>query len=81
MNGYQTIAAMRKQPWSRHALICTLSGHGLPVDRRRSAEAGAQLHIVKPIGRDELREILRKASAGKPRGEPRADTGLAKRPD
>src|SRR5690606_34666904 len=48
INGLEVIAAMRAQPWSEHARICALSGHGQAADQRRSSTAGAHMHIVKP---------------------------------
>lgn len=61
MNGYDTVAAMRTQAWSAHAMICTLSGHSQVTDQQRSEAAGADLHLVKPLRRADLERVLRAA--------------------
>ncbi len=58
MNGYDvarqlTAARPRKTP-----LVIALSGYGGEKDRRRSAEAGIDLHLVKPVKPDELQAVL-----------------------
>jgi CheY-like chemotaxis protein/two-component sensor histidine kinase len=58
LDGLESVARIRRQPWSRDALICVLSGHGQPADRERSAEAGADMHLVKPVGREALVDVL-----------------------
>lgn len=58
MNGLESIERMRSEPWGRDALICALSGHGQPSDIARSKAAGADLHLVKPIGRKMIERVL-----------------------
>ncbi|HEX7079532.1 MAG TPA: response regulator [Gammaproteobacteria bacterium] len=59
MDGFETVRAIRGQPWSAATLICTLSGHGQTAHRQGSAAAGADRHLVKPMGRKTLEGVLR----------------------
>ncbi len=65
MDGLECIRRMRGEAWGEATVICTLSGHGLPDDVESSLAAGADLHLVKPIGRAELTRALtaRRATA------------------
>jgi signal transduction histidine kinase len=57
MDGLEAIESIRKQSDGARAMICTLSGHG----KQHSAlafTAGADGHLVKPIGRAELAAVL-----------------------
>jgi CheY-like chemotaxis protein len=38
--------------------LIALTGYGQPEDRRRSAEAGFDEHLVKPVAADEVARIL-----------------------
>jgi signal transduction histidine kinase len=58
MSGLEGIELMRREPWGRNALICALSGHGQAADIERSMAAGADLHLVKPIGRKTIEQVL-----------------------
>ena len=49
---------MSKFPFAR-LLIVAMTGWGQDEDRRRSAEAGFDHHLVKPVDFDSLLEILR----------------------
>jgi CheY-like chemotaxis protein len=60
MDGLEAIAKIRETPGGRTALICTLSGHG-KAHAERAFEAGADGHLVKPVGRAELRAVLDRA--------------------
>jgi CheY-like chemotaxis protein len=35
-----------------------LTGYGLPEDRRRSADAGFDVHLVKPVEPEQLAEVI-----------------------
>ncbi|HEU4620399.1 MAG TPA: response regulator [Gammaproteobacteria bacterium] len=61
MTGLESIEHMRCEPWGRAAFICALSGHGQPGNVGRSMAAGADLHLVKPIGRKEIERVLARA--------------------
>jgi CheY-like chemotaxis protein len=60
MDGFEAIAKIREAPGGGHTLICTLSGHGT-AHAQRAFEAGADGHLVKPIGRAELSAVLARA--------------------
>jgi CheY-like chemotaxis protein/anti-sigma regulatory factor (Ser/Thr protein kinase) len=60
MDGLEAIAKIREAPGGTRTLICTLSGHGA-AHARRAFEAGADGHLVKPIGRAELSAVLARA--------------------
>ncbi len=42
-------------------VIAAVSGYGGPEDRRRSQEAGFDRHLVKPVGRATLEELIKSA--------------------
>jgi len=39
-------------------ILVALTGWGMEADRRRTAEAGFNFHLVKPVALNKLREIL-----------------------
>jgi CheY-like chemotaxis protein len=57
MDGLQAIAKIRETPGGTRTLICTLSGHG-KAHAARAFEAGADGHLVKPVGRAELHAVF-----------------------
>jgi DNA-binding response OmpR family regulator len=57
MDGYE--AARQIRLLDREVVIIALSGWGAPDDRRRSAEAGFDFHLVKPATPDDLRAVFR----------------------
>ena len=48
MSGYDVARALRATAASR-PMMAALTGHGTEEDRRRSASAGFDMHLVKPI--------------------------------
>ncbi|HEX6999039.1 MAG TPA: response regulator [Gammaproteobacteria bacterium] len=70
LDGFQVIARMRREPWGERAWICTVSGHG-PAYRAQALEAGADEHLVKPIGVAELRRALEHAAERRAEDAPR----------
>ena len=57
LNGYQVAQRVRAELGMGVRLIA-LTGYGQPEDRRRSAEAGFDVHLVKPVDFAALRAIL-----------------------
>jgi len=57
MDGLEAIARIREAPGGTRTLICTLSGHG-KTHAVRAFDAGADGHLVKPVGRAELNAVL-----------------------
>jgi signal transduction histidine kinase len=60
MDGLEAIAKIRESPGGERPLICTLSGHG-KTHAARAFAAGADGHLVKPVGRAELSAVLERA--------------------
>lgn len=58
LNGYDACRRIREQPWGRRIVLIAQSGWGQAEDRRRSAEAGFDHHIVKPFDPGELLTLL-----------------------
>lgn len=66
MNGYEVARSLRESTYGPCPVLIALTGHGLDDDKRRSAEAGFALHLVKPVGLATLGTLL--AGIGTPRG-------------
>ncbi|RZL30952.1 MAG: response regulator, partial [Rubrivivax sp.] len=49
LNGHEVCRKVRETPWGRDALMIATSGWGQPEDRRQSAQAGFDHHLVKPV--------------------------------
>lgn len=58
MNGYEIAKIIRRRPEGHTILLVALTGYGQKDDRRKSHEAGFDLHLVKPPGIQQLRELL-----------------------
>ena len=63
IDGYEACRRIRAQPWARDATLVALTGWGQREDRRKSAEAGFDRHLVKPISSATLLEAI---APGKP---------------
>ncbi len=58
MTGYEVAQSLRRREPNGRTLIVALTGWGQDEDRRRSAESGIDLHLVKPVDPETLRELL-----------------------
>ena len=58
IDGYGVAAHIRRQPGGETVLLVALTGYGLPEDRRRSADAGFDVHLVKPVEPEQLAEVI-----------------------
>ena len=58
LNGYDVCRRIRKQEWSNGMVIVALTGWGQEEDRRRSQEAGFDLHLVKPVEIMAIQQLL-----------------------
>jgi len=65
MNGYEVASTLRRDPETAAARLIALTGYGGEEDRRRSHEAGFDIHLTKPVDPGLLRRLL---SAGGPAG-------------
>ncbi|HEX9940388.1 MAG TPA: MEDS domain-containing protein [Thermoanaerobaculia bacterium] len=58
MSGYEVAAELRRDPATRSAKLIAVTGYGREEDRRRSKEAGFDLHLTKPVDPAQLRALL-----------------------
>ncbi len=64
MNGYEVARTLRADPGSTKAVLVALTGWGSEEDRRRSAEAGFDFHLTKPVETGQLEGLLAKLANG-----------------
>ena len=67
MDGYQFARQLRAEPRLDQTVLVAVTGFGQESDRRQALEAGFQRHFVKPIGLNDLRELLANLGDGGPR--------------
>ncbi len=65
MDGYETCRRLRQVPGLGTTLIAAVSGYAQEEGGRRSAEAGFDRHLVKPVGRDSVAELVGIAANGR----------------
>lgn len=58
MDGYDLARALRDLPATRNALLVAVTGYGQADDRRRTTDAGIDVHLVKPTSQAQLKELL-----------------------
>jgi signal transduction histidine kinase len=58
MNGFEVATALRRDPETASARLIALTGYGGDDDRRRSREAGFDVHLTKPVDPALLRHLL-----------------------
>ena len=58
MDGHEVARRFRSHPTLRNAYLIALTGWGQDEDRRRSHEAGFDLHLTKPIDPDDIEAVL-----------------------
>jgi signal transduction histidine kinase/ActR/RegA family two-component response regulator len=58
MTGYEVATALRQDPSTRSAKLIAVTGYGRDEDRRRSLEAGFDLHLTKPVDPAKLKALL-----------------------
>lgn len=58
INGYEVAERIRRDPRLREAKLVAVTGWGQSEDRRRSREAGFDLHLVKPVDLGVLQALL-----------------------
>lgn len=59
MNGFELARRIRSLPSPARVQLVALTGWGQEEDRRKSQEAGFDLHLTKPIEGETLHEVLR----------------------
>lgn len=63
MDGYEVARRFRQDPSLQQVFIVCISGHGMPVHRQRSLEAGCDEHFIKPINPEALQTLLERLAA------------------
>jgi PAS domain S-box-containing protein len=58
LNGYEVARRVRAEPWGGKVFLVALTGWGQDDDRCKSAEAGFDHHLVKPVRLATLEELL-----------------------
>jgi CheY-like chemotaxis protein len=60
MSGYEVARTLRADPTCGEAVLVALTGWGSEEDRRKSAEAGFDFHLVKPVETGQIAGLLAK---------------------
>lgn len=63
-NGYEVCRQLRARPWGAKPRVVALTGWGQEEDKRRTQEAGFDLHLVKPVAPEQLLELLGQGPKG-----------------
>jgi CheY-like chemotaxis protein len=58
MDGWQVARRFQEPTWAKKPFLIALTGHGSEEDRRRSLVCGIDLHLVKPLDPECLRQVL-----------------------
>jgi len=66
LSGFEVCRFIREADWGAPMRLVAQSGWGQESDRQRTAEAGFDHHIVKPIDPEALGELLRKLAPAAP---------------
>jgi CheY-like chemotaxis protein len=67
MDGYAVARQLRADPLTAPIRLVALTGYGRDADRREAAAAGFDLHLVKPVGPEVLKQLLEGFAEGGPR--------------
>jgi signal transduction histidine kinase/CheY-like chemotaxis protein len=67
LNGYELARRIRDEPWGRDMLLVALTGWGQQEDVQRSAAAGFDHHMTKPVDFDTLTRLLESWVTGRSR--------------
>ena len=58
LNGYDAARRIREQPWSKGMVLVALTGWGQEENRKKTADAGFDAHLVKPVEYATLTKLL-----------------------
>jgi CheY-like chemotaxis protein len=67
MDGYAVARKLRADPQTALIRLVALTGYGRESDQRRAAEAGFDVHLVKPVEPELLKRLLAGFAEGGPR--------------
>jgi PAS domain S-box-containing protein len=65
LDGLETARRLRQKQWAREAILIAITGWGDEKDKRQSAEAGFNVHLVKPVDPVALLNVLEKIDQSK----------------
>jgi CheY-like chemotaxis protein len=71
LDGYETATRIRQLPWGRDVVLIAVTGWGNEKDKLKSAAAGFNLHLVKPVDATAILDALDQmdqARAGEAKG-------------
>jgi CheY-like chemotaxis protein len=66
MDGYAVARELRGDPLTAPIRLVAITGYGRESDRHRAAAAGFDLHLVKPVGPEALKQLLEGFAEGRP---------------
>jgi len=58
MNGFDLAKELRTLPFGRDIVLAALTGYGQPSDREKTARAGFDAHLVKPVDPSVIESFL-----------------------
>jgi CheY-like chemotaxis protein len=58
MDGFEAAKRVRETVWGRRAKLVAVTGWGQPSDRKKTADAGFDGHLVKPVDLDVVLELV-----------------------
>jgi CheY-like chemotaxis protein len=58
IDGYEVCRRIRNAAWGRNMRLIAITGWGQDEDRRKSAMAGFDMHLVKPVNPETLGQLL-----------------------
>jgi signal transduction histidine kinase len=65
LNGFDAARRIREQPWGKEMVLVALTGWGQDAHRRKAKESGFDLHMVKPVALESLKELLASLPPGR----------------
>jgi CheY-like chemotaxis protein len=60
INGWEVAKLLQERATDKKPFLIAVTGYGKEEDKRRSAEVGVDLHLLKPVDPQELAAILRR---------------------
>jgi CheY-like chemotaxis protein len=60
LDGWEVARRLHGHPAGKRPLLVAITGHDREADRRRSDEAGIDLHLAKPVDAGQLRRLLQR---------------------
>jgi len=70
LNGYDVARRLRQHEWTRDVVLIAITGWGGEMDRKRSEDAGFDLHLVKPVDPFALSKLLGELNRENNQNEP-----------